>query len=185
MSHVHHIELFPAHVQGQLRDIVEAQQLHRFLRVEADFPSWMGDQIDDHGLEVEVDYLLPEPDEGDIADSRSRIERGDVVYLTVDIAKALAMMERTARGVQLRRHLAECERLERMTRFELRPGSQHGMLGSPMWMMDREIEQEAWCEIHADVLGLFYAKCADIRRERDRVRVRNNPQARSAFGDGA
>ncbi|AQX20197.1 antA/AntB antirepressor family protein [Bartonella sp. WD16.2] len=84
---------------------VNARELYTFLEVGRDFTNWIKDRIKKYEFEEGKDYVLTLAKIG---------ERQNVVlkeyYLTLDMAKELAMVERNEKGKQARQYFIECER---------------------------------------------------------------------------
>ncbi|MDK2126047.1 antA/AntB antirepressor family protein [Parachitinimonas caeni] len=84
---------------------VEARELHGFLEVGKDFSNWIKDRIEQYGFAEDLDYALTVAKTG----VRQNVIQKDY-FLTLDMAKELAMVERNERGRQARRYFIECER---------------------------------------------------------------------------
>lgn len=83
---------------------VNARDLHHFLQVASAFSDWLSRRVKDYGFSQDVDYVR----------SFLSVDAGGTgrheCYLTLDMAKQLAMMERNDRGREIRRYFIECER---------------------------------------------------------------------------
>ena len=106
-------------VNNQPIPTVSARELHRFLEVGRDFSSWIKGRIEEFGYEPGRDFLVitgsPDlaksfsPDSG-----KSQIGRPPLEYhLTLDMAKELAMIERSPMGRVARKYFIKCEQLAR------------------------------------------------------------------------
>ncbi|OPB29803.1 antA/AntB antirepressor family protein [Bartonella sp. WD12.1] len=91
---------------------VNARELYTFLEVGRDFTNWIKDRIKKYEFEEGKDYVLTLAKIG---------ERQNVVlkeyYLTLDMAKELAMVERNEKGKQARQYFIECERKAKQITF--------------------------------------------------------------------
>ena len=86
---------------------VSARDLHAYLGVGRDFTTWMRDRIAEYGFRDGVDFtrdLLP--NFGEKGQGRPRAEW----FLSLDMAKELAMVERTQRGREARMYFIACEK---------------------------------------------------------------------------
>lgn len=98
-------------INGGAVQTVNARDLHAFLEVGRDFPTWIKDRIALYGFVAEVDYVttqdLRSPNPGS---AKSRPQLITEYHLALDMAKELAMVERNDRGKQARQYFIECER---------------------------------------------------------------------------
>ncbi|EGO8353320.1 antA/AntB antirepressor family protein [Escherichia coli] len=97
-------------IGGRETNIVSARALHKALGVGRDFTTWIKVRIDEYGFKKGVDFEFvenltsPNPVS---AKSRQRIEHD---YLsTINMAKELAMVERTEQGRAVRQYFIKCE----------------------------------------------------------------------------
>jgi anti-repressor protein len=88
----------------EVKQTVNARDLHAFLEVGKDFSNWVKDRIESFGFVENQDFIVfAEPGEK----GRPRIDYA----LTLDMAKELSMVERTDKGKQARQYFIECERV--------------------------------------------------------------------------
>lgn len=82
---------------------VNARELHGFLEVGKQFSHWVQDRIEQYGFVENQDF---------VTFSQNGLKgRPTVEYaVSLDMAKELAMVERTAKGKQARQYFIECER---------------------------------------------------------------------------
>ena len=85
---------------------VNARELHAFLEVGKDFSTWIKNRLETLGSVKNEDYLLTKIGEQLPSGTKYKIE----YYLTLDVAKHLAMMEKNEKGLQIRKYFIECER---------------------------------------------------------------------------
>ncbi|EKD5484947.1 TPA: antA/AntB antirepressor family protein [Salmonella enterica] len=97
-------------IGGSETNIVSARALHKALGVKRDFTTWIKGRIDEYGFKKGVDFEFvenltsPNPVS---AKSRQRVEHD---YLsTINMAKELAMVERTEQGRAVRQYFIKCE----------------------------------------------------------------------------
>lgn len=94
------------HVQS-----VNGRDLHGFLEVGRDFSSWMRDRIEAYAFTAGVDYDTSDDLSSPVSGSaKARSQRVVQYALSIDMAKELAMVERNARGREVRRYFIECEK---------------------------------------------------------------------------
>jgi phage anti-repressor protein len=100
------IPVFRTNIGGVEVDAVNARDLHAFLGNKDKFATWIRDRIDQFGFAENQDVVSfsenPEKPQG----GRPSKE----YHLTLDMAKELAMVERTPRGKQARQYFIEIER---------------------------------------------------------------------------
>lgn len=89
-------------IGGQSVQTVDARTLHSFLEVDTRFNDWVNRRIDEYGFAQDVDFIS-------ILNSEYSPPRKDYA-LTLDMAKELAMVERTPKGKQARQYFIECEK---------------------------------------------------------------------------
>lgn len=105
------ISVTPRPIGSAVVQTVNARELHEFLEVGKDFSTWIKERIEQYGFAVGQDfsvaqYLSP-PKSGS---AKARPQTRSDYHLSLDMAKELAMVERTARGKQARQYFIECER---------------------------------------------------------------------------
>lgn len=83
---------------------VDGRELHEFLEVGRDFPTWFKDKVEKYGFVQGEDFspISGKTPEG----GRPRIE----YELSLDMAKEICMVENNERGRQARKYFIECER---------------------------------------------------------------------------
>ncbi|ASO09256.1 antA/AntB antirepressor family protein [Salmonella enterica subsp. diarizonae] len=97
-------------IGGSETNIVSARALHKALGVKRDFTNWIKGRIEEYGFKKGVDFELveyltsPNP-----ASAKSRQQLAHDYLLTVNMAKELAMVERTEQGRAVRLYFIRCE----------------------------------------------------------------------------
>jgi anti-repressor protein len=90
---------------------VSARDLHGYLGVRRDFTTWMRDRIAEYGFREDMDYATAEGLISPISGSaKARVQRSREWFLSLDMAKELAMVERTQRGREARMYFIACEK---------------------------------------------------------------------------
>ena len=126
------ITVTPGEIGGQATQLVDARVLHQFLEVGRVFSNWIKGRIAEFEFVENEDYLVTKTGEQVHVDSPNLANqalteagyltpnlalntrdrgRPEIDYLlTLDMAKELAMVERTPKGRQARRYFIECEK---------------------------------------------------------------------------
>ena len=102
-------ELIPLHLQtidGNAVETVSARELHAFLESKQDFSNWINNRIKQYGFAENTDYLLNKI----IVQVPSGKKYKNEYFLTLDMAKELAMVENNEKGKQARKYFIECEK---------------------------------------------------------------------------
>ena len=103
-------QLIPLHSQtidGNAVETVSARELHTFLEVGRDFSTWIKDRISKYEFVENTDYImLPKTGELENKGLQGKIE----YFVTLDMAKQLAMVENNEKGMQVRKYFIECEK---------------------------------------------------------------------------
>ncbi|AOJ09632.1 phage antirepressor KilAC domain-containing protein [Burkholderia mayonis] len=134
---MHEITIADRRVGDESRS-VNARDLHAFLGVRKDFSDWIKAQLADI-FSQRIDYeVFPQPGES----GRPRVEYA----LTLACAKHIAMMSRTAKGVEARDYFIECERRARTAAPAL-PNFSDPIAAARAWADAKEAEQRASVEL--------------------------------------
>ena len=100
------IPLHPQTINGTPTETVSARELHTFVESKQDFSTWIKNRIEKYGFVENVDYLLHKIVEQTPSGAKHKIE----YYITLDMAKQLAMVENNEKGMQVRKYFIECEK---------------------------------------------------------------------------
>jgi phage anti-repressor protein/phage antirepressor YoqD-like protein len=111
-----------AALDGAPVQTVNARDLHTFLEVGKDFSTWIKDRIAAYEFTEDQDFVCS-PILG--SEGRGGHNRMDW-FLTLDMAKELAMVERNQKGKEARAYFIECER-----RAKQGPADMHVILNDP------------------------------------------------------
>ncbi len=115
------IPVIPGQIGGRQSNIVSAKALHKTLGVGRDFTNWIKGRIEEYGFTNGADYVLF--DSPILANQSTNIEqpatdwvtkrggdrRSKDYRLTINMAKELAMVERTEQGRAIRKYFIQCE----------------------------------------------------------------------------
>lgn len=93
---------------GEIVQLCNARDLHVCLGVGRRFATWITERIKEYGFVEGVDFLISRNRE--TKRGRGGDRRSQEYDLTVDMAKELAMVERTEIGQRIRRYFIQCEK---------------------------------------------------------------------------
>ena len=151
------IPVEPGNIHGQATQLVDARQLHIYLQSRQDFSDWIKSRIRKYEFEEGIDYLLHKFMEQVPHMNGLRTRVAMEYRLTLDMAKELAMVERTDRGRQARRYFIECERQLRQLQQSL-PASMTAKQ-APLSRAERQaINRQAWADVAGDAHAAFHAR---------------------------
>ncbi|WP_282235659.1 antA/AntB antirepressor family protein [Salinicola endophyticus] len=102
------IPVFAGQIGDQQAQLCDARDLHAFLQVGKRFTSWILERIRSYGFEEDQDYLMVSRNRE--TKGRGGDRRSKDFCLSLDMAKELAMVERSDQGRQARRYFIEMER---------------------------------------------------------------------------
>ncbi len=100
------IPLDQATIDGQTVQTVHARELHAFLEVGKMFAHWIKDRIEAYNFQENQDFVVFAKTGKNPQGGRPAVE----YWLTLDMAKELAMLERNDKGKLARKYFIECER---------------------------------------------------------------------------
>ena len=110
-------QLIPLHSQtidGNAVETVNARELHEFLESKRQFADWIKNRIEQYDFVENQDFTT-------VSKNLEKGGRSIDYYITLDMAKELAMVERNEKGKQARQYFIECERKLRETQAKLAP----------------------------------------------------------------
>ena len=111
------ISLTQSAINGELQQTVNARELHAFLESKQAFSDWIKNRIEKYEFVENQDFIsLHKKMEREIGGT-TRIE----YFVSVGMAKELAMVERNDKGKQARTYFIECERKLREHQVKLAP----------------------------------------------------------------
>lgn len=87
----------------------DARDLHRALGVGRDFATWIKERISAYGFVDGSDFVIGSPERG-YQSGRGGDRRSVSYFISIDMAKELAMVERTPAGRHVRRYFIACEK---------------------------------------------------------------------------
>lgn len=164
------IPVITGKLAGQSVPLVDARLLHAALESSQDFSTWIKRRIQKYGFEVNVDYLLhrtvgqvPNPGPTFPPNGGKVFGRpAEDYFLTLDMAKELAMVERTPRGRQARRYFIACEQQLR----QLHASSTVPITSAPLTRGQRQaINRQAWVDVAGEVHDVFHRRRESLIRQ--------------------
>ena len=90
-------------INGNAVETVSARELHGFLGVSSKFADWIKNRISEYDFVESQDFIS-------FSKYLENGGRSIEYYITLDMAKQLAMVERNDKGKQARRYFIECEK---------------------------------------------------------------------------
>ncbi|MCZ2159311.1 antA/AntB antirepressor family protein [Bartonella sp. 220] len=87
-------------------ETVNARDLHAFLEIKSEFSYWIKHRIKRYKFLENIDFVSVPKKLGDYNVGRKSIE----YYLTLDMAKHIAICEASPKGKQVRKYFLECEK---------------------------------------------------------------------------
>ena len=115
------IPLQPQTIDGNAVETVNARELHAFLEVQTRFNDWIKNRIEQYDFVENQDFLVVTEKKVTMTDAGEKATLIKEYHITLDMAKELAMVERTEKGKQARQYFIECERKLRETQAKLAP----------------------------------------------------------------
>ena len=114
-------------IGSKLIEAVDARELHAFLGSGKDFSNWIKSRIEKYGFTEETDYITSSPKLASCNNQGLRASSSNLVsgenrrdyHVSINMAKELSMVERTAKGRVARLYFIDCEeKLKALTRTE-------------------------------------------------------------------
>ena len=105
------IKLNETEIDNKLVRTVNARELHEFLDVSSRYNDWIRNRISKYGFEENIDYvcltkvLVTQTESGREGASNQKEH-----YISLDMAKELAMVENNDKGREARKYFIECEK---------------------------------------------------------------------------
>ena len=103
------VPVFSGSFNTQTELLCNARDLHKALQVGRKFATWITERIKEYVFVENQDYILISQN-GEIKTGRGGDRRSKEYHLTLNMAKELAMVEKTEVGRQVRKYFIECER---------------------------------------------------------------------------
>lgn len=160
-------QLIPLHQQtinNKSIPTVSARELHRFMEVGKDFSNWIKDRIAEFEYQPGRDFIVI-TGSPNLANGQFNPKPPKKYYLTLDMAKELAMVERNPMGRVARKYFIKCEQAA----LELIPVLQQELLaGNQRWR--RIAEYQSMGLTQGEIGKLLDLHRRSVNREIDKMR---------------
>ena len=105
------IKLQPQTINGNAVETVNARELHTFLGSKRQFTDWIKKRIGDYDFVENQDFVcVSQKNETQRADGQIGVSVSNEYFVSVGMAKELAMVENNEKGKQARKYFIECEK---------------------------------------------------------------------------
>ncbi|UZA25746.1 antA/AntB antirepressor family protein [Moraxella bovis] len=105
------VPVFSGQINQNAEMLCDARQLHKFLGVGRDFSNWIKNRIKEYGFVKNQDFIIVQNlSSPKLANSKARKQMMIDYHITLDMAKELAMVEKNAKGREIRRYFIDCEK---------------------------------------------------------------------------
>lgn len=98
------IPLHPQTINGNAVETVNARELHTFVGSKQEFANWIKNRIEKYNFVENQDFLIV------LSKTPNGGRPSQEYFITLDMAKQLAMVENNTKGMQVRKYFIECER---------------------------------------------------------------------------
>ena len=100
-------------MDGEEINSVDARELYEFLEIKKQFTDWIRPKIKDYGFVVNSDYY---PSRCTATNGREM----ETYILSLDMAKELSMISKTAKGREARKYFIECEKKSKQIQNQIK-----------------------------------------------------------------
>ena len=97
-------------IGGGLVQTVNARELHTFLEVSTRYNDWITKRVRDYDFLENQDFLIVTEKKVTMTNAGEKVSLLKEHYITLDMAKELAMVERNDKGREARKYFIECEK---------------------------------------------------------------------------
>ena len=105
------IKLNEIKIGNEAVQTVSARELHQFLDVGRKFATWIQQRIEKYGFVENEDFLIISQNrETTDKDGKLKVSVAKEYYISIDMAKELAMVENNDKGREARKYFIECEK---------------------------------------------------------------------------
>ena len=181
------IPVLPGTLGGCSVQLVNARLLHEFLESRQDFSEWIKNRIHKYEFEDGSDYLLHKIMEQVPHMNGLRTRAVMEYHLTLDMAKELAMVERSSKGRQARRYFIECERQLLAMRDQgasaasAPPIAVHSIVIDLLIADINSVNRQAWADVAGENAARFHARREQLLRLQRQIRNRAAHQSLMEF----
>ena len=127
------IKLQPQTINGNTVETVSARELHEFVESKQEFANWIKNRIEKYGFMENQDFLTV------LSKTPNGGRPSQEYFITLDMAKQLAMVENNEKGMQVRKYFIECEKkLREVVQLPVQPiGELEDKLRTIAFALDR------------------------------------------------
>lgn len=105
------VTVFHGEINQNTEMLCNARDLHKFLGVQSKFAEWINRRIKEYGFVKNQDFvIISEISETMTKNGQRRATTSKQYHITLDMAKELAMVEKNAKGREIRRYFIDCEK---------------------------------------------------------------------------
>lgn len=156
------IKIDTATVGGEKIQTCNARDLHAFLEVNARFNDWISRRIEDGGFVENVDYVKIVGKSHYSNLSKTQGGRPSVDYfVSLSMAKEIAMLERNTKGKEARLYFIECERVAKDATAKLAaqlPNFEDPAEAAIAWAKEYRAKKELEAQVVADAPKVAFAE---------------------------
>lgn len=108
------IKIGKSEISNQIKETVNARELHQFIESKQDFSDWIKNRIKKYGFIENDDFSIilgKRSDDFSINLSKTLGRPAKEYHITLDMAKELSMIENNEKGRQIRKYFIECEKI--------------------------------------------------------------------------
>ena len=98
------IQLQSQTINGNTVETISARELHEFVESKQEFANWIKNRIEKYGFTENQDFLTV------LSKTPNGGRPSQEYFITLDMAKQLAMVENNEKGMQVRKYFIECEK---------------------------------------------------------------------------
>ena len=174
------IGLFPEHLNGHQVLVADGREVHRFLGSRQKFTTWIHRRIRQYEFVQGVDYLSFQSVNQVPHQGGWRQAVTEHFHVSLDMARELAMIERTQVGKRVRQYFIACERelIERAIMIEPEPDLSMvhlRALAIDLHYADRAaINRQAWADVAGENHGRFHQRREILLQRQNQLRAQEN-----------
>lgn len=164
----HQLVVLNGNIDGSPARLVNARPLHAFLGVRRDFSNWVKSRIEKYEFEAGRDFVVSCSPNLANQTGPGGHRRSIDYFLTLDMAKELAMVERTARGREARRYFIDCER--QLRQLQQAVAATHPAAPVVLSRAQKQaINRQAWADVAGQAYANFHARREELLRNLSRA----------------
>ena len=106
------IKLNEQTINNEMVQTVNARELHAFIESKQQFATWIKNRIEKYGFVENQDFIcVSQKNETQRANGQIGVSVSNEYYITLDMAKEVAMIENNEKGRDVRQYFIGCEKL--------------------------------------------------------------------------